>query len=185
LIVDRRPRTSGNESGHRIRYHRHPLVHGDEEPGTGYQRECLRHDRPPHYAPAPGRLCRFRSWQLRGSCGGPPAGTLPQADDVVPVPSTMERTWRATAAMIPLSYSFLLGRCTDADGPLERVSNETNCREIVLFRQARNPGKLHNTVHYNHGTVRPGSASAAQVARRQNPKRGLRRSCAAGVRDAP
>ena len=66
-----------------------------------------------------------------------------------------------------------------AISPLERVSNHlvSHCREIVLFRQARNPGKLPNTVHCNHCTVRPGSGSAAQVARRQNPKRGLRRSC--------
>jgi hypothetical protein len=52
----------------------------------------------------------------------------------------------------------------------------SHCREIVLFRQARNPGKLQNTVHCNHRTV-PAGGSAAQVARRQNPKRGLRRSC--------
>jgi hypothetical protein len=64
---------------------------------------------------------------------------------------------------------------------LERVSNHhrlvSHCREIVVFRQARNPGKLQNTVHCNHCTVPAGSGSAAQVARRQNPKRGLRRSC--------
>jgi len=61
--------------------------------------------------------------------------------------------------------------------PLERVSNHLvwHCREIVVFRQARNPGKLPDTVHCN--PVRPGSGSAAQVMRRQNPKRGLRRSC--------
>jgi hypothetical protein len=57
---------------------------------------------------------------------------------------------------------------------LERVSNHhfSHCREIAPFRQARNPGKLPDTVHCNHCTV-----PAAQVARRQNPKRGLRRSC--------
>jgi hypothetical protein len=62
---------------------------------------------------------------------------------------------------------------------LERVSNHlvSHCREIAPFRQARNPGKLQNTVHCNHCTVPAGSGSAAQVARRQNPKRGLRRSC--------
>jgi hypothetical protein len=53
----------------------------------------------------------------------------------------------------------------------------SHCREIAPFRQARNLGKRQNTVHCNHCTVRPGSGSAAQVARRQNPKRGLRRSC--------
>src|ERR1700694_4699890 len=48
----------------------------------------------------------------------------------------------------------------------------SHCRGIVLFRQARNPGKLQNTVHCNHCTVPVGSGSAAQVARRQNLKRG-------------
>jgi hypothetical protein len=56
----------------------------------------------------------------------------------------------------------------------------SHCREIVLSRQVRNPGKLRNTVHCNYCTVRPGSASAAQVAPRQNPKRGLKRSCPNG-----
>ena len=34
----------------------------------------------------------------------------------------------------------------------------SHCREIVVFRQARNPGKLRNTVHCNHCTVRPAAA---------------------------
>ena len=48
---------------------------------------------------------------------------------------------------------------------LERVSNHlvSHCREIAPFRQARNPGKLQNTVHCNHCTVPAGSGSAAQV----------------------
>ena len=56
--------------------------------------------------------------------------------------------------------------CTGAK-VLHRVSNHfvSHCREIVVFRQARNPGKLRNTVHCNDCTVRPGSGSAAQVAR--------------------
>ena len=85
-ITDRGPRTSGNESGHRIRYHRHPLVHGDEEPGTGYQREQrLGHDRPPHSAPAPGRFVGLELGNFVARAGSLPfkvAGTLPQADDV-------------------------------------------------------------------------------------------------------
>ena len=48
---------------------------------------------------------------------------------------------------------------------LERVFNHhfSHCREIAPFRQARNPGKLQNTVHCNHCTVPAGSGSAAQV----------------------
>jgi hypothetical protein len=38
-------------------------------------------------------------------------------------------------------------------------------REIVVFPQARNLGKLHNTVHCIDCTVQPGSGSAAYVAR--------------------
>jgi hypothetical protein len=53
----------------------------------------------------------------------------------------------------------------------------SHSREIAPFRQARNLGKRQNTVHCIHCTVRPGSGSAVRVARRQNPKRGLRRSC--------
>ena len=77
----------------------------------------------------------------------------------------------------PLVNRLNLAQGTDADSPLERVSNHlvSHCREIVLVRQVRNPGKLPDTVHCNHCTVRPGSGSAA-LARRQNPKRGLRRS---------
>jgi hypothetical protein len=69
------------------------------------------------------------------------------------------------------------------DGRVEhRVSKNhfvSHCREIVS-RQVRNPGKLRNTVHCNYCSVRPDSASAAQVARRQNLKRGLKRSCPDG-----
>lgn len=38
-------------------------------------------------------------------------------------------------------------------------------REIVVSRQARNLGKLHNTVHCIDCTVQSGSGSVAQVAR--------------------
>jgi hypothetical protein len=38
-------------------------------------------------------------------------------------------------------------------------------REIVVFRRARNLGKLHNTVRCIDCTVRPGSGSAAQMVR--------------------
>jgi len=41
----------------------------------------------------------------------------------------------------------------------------SHCREIVVFRQARNLGKRHNTVHSIDCAVRPSSGSAAQVAR--------------------
>ena len=33
-----------DESGHRLRYQRHPLVHGDEEPGaTNEHEQCIGH----------------------------------------------------------------------------------------------------------------------------------------------
>jgi hypothetical protein len=60
------------------------------------------------------------------------------------------------------------------------VSFVSHCREIPAFRQARNPGKLQNTVHCNCCTVPAGSELAAQAVRRQKPKRD-----AAGVGDAP
>jgi hypothetical protein len=55
-------------------------------------------------------------------------------------------------------------------GPADQLGEPPNLfvshfREIVVFRQARNLGKLHNTVHCIDCTVRPGSGSAAQVAR--------------------
>jgi hypothetical protein len=55
-------------------------------------------------------------------------------------------------------------------GPADQLGEPPNlfvshCRENVVFRQARNPGKPRNTVHCNDCTVRPGSGSAAQVAR--------------------
>jgi hypothetical protein len=55
-------------------------------------------------------------------------------------------------------------------GPADQLGEPSNlfvshCRENVVFRQARNPGKPRNTVHCNDCTVRPGSGSTAQVER--------------------
>jgi len=57
-------------------------------------------------------------------------------------------------------FSADAGRCNATV-----TCSASHSRENVLFRQARNPGKLRNTVPSYDCMVRPGSASAAPVVR--------------------